>query len=257
MSDLVLEARDVRVAFGGIVACDRVDLGLARGEVVGLTGPNGSGKSTFLNAVSGLVPATGELTIAGERVALGHPRDVRRRGVVRAFQSPQNWGELSSLDNVALGCSDRRATGLAAAVLRRPTMRRHERDRWRLARRALERVGLAGLAATPAAGLTYGQKRLLELARAIAAEGTVLLLDEPAAGLNEAETRFLAELLTELRDEGLSLVVIDHKIDFLDRICDRITVLQLGRVIAAGSPEEIWREQSVVDAYLGVEEADS
>jgi ABC-type branched-subunit amino acid transport system ATPase component len=177
--------------------------------------------------------------------------------VVRTFQAPQNWLNLSVLENVALGSPDRAATGLLSALVRRRAVRRHERDRWAAAAAVLDRVGLTPLAGASASVLTYGQQRLLELARAMVAEPKVLLLDEPAAGLNAAETGVLAELLAGLGREGVSCVVVDHKIDFLDAICARIVVLQLGAVIAEGPPVEIWHQPGVIDAYLGRSEADA
>lgn len=251
MTAPTLEARDISVHFGGVVACDGISLAVEPGEIVGLTGPNGSGKSTFLNAVLGLVDATGELRIDGRSVVLGTPGSIRRWGVVRTFQAPQNWLNLSVLENVALGSPDRDATGLLAALTRRRTVHRHERARWDAAAAVLDRVGLTPLAEASASVLTYGQQRLLELARAMVAEPRVLLLDEPAAGLNATETGVLAELLTGLGREGVSCVVVDHKIDFLDAISARIVVLQLGAVIAEGPPVEIWHQPGVIDAYLG------
>ncbi len=251
-----LAATDIRVAFGGVVACDGVSLSVAAGEAVGLTGPNGSGKSTLLNAITGLVPATGTLRIGSRRLDLGRPRPVRAAGVARVFQAPQNYFALTALENVALGCADHRLTGLPGALLRRRSMAATERSRWRAAAEALGTVGLADSAATMASALTYGQQRLLELARAIVARPDVLMLDEPSAGLNGAETRHLAGLLGGLRDAGMALIVVDHKIDFLDSLCERIVVMQMGRVIAEGSPATIWREQSVIDAYLGAPQPD-
>ena len=251
----VLEARDISVSFGLLRACDGIGLSVPEGAVLGLTGPNGSGKSTFMNAVTGLVPATGSLEIQGQPAALGRPREVRERGVARAFQSPQNWAELSCLENVLLGSDDRQLIGLMGTVFRRASMRAREQVRWADAERALERVGLADLVLVPASQLTYGQQRMLELARAIVGRPSLLLLDEPSAGLNAVETGELGALLSELRQHGMAIVVIDHKIDFLDRICDRITVLQLGKVIAEGRPDEIWTHRDVIEAYLGSDDA--
>lgn len=249
MSALV--AADIRVAFGGVLACDGVSLRAESGQAVGLTGPNGSGKSTFLNALTGLVAASGSLRIHGAPMPLGRPRLVRRRGVARAFQAPQNVAALTALENVALGSTDRRACGLGAALIGRRTMLRVEEGRWAAAHAAIERVGLGAVAQSSAGSLTYGQQRLLELARAIVAEPAILMLDEPSAGLNAAETAHLATLLADLRDSGMALLVVDHKVDFLDTLCQRIVVMQLGTVIADGRPGSVWREQSVIDAYLG------
>jgi ABC-type branched-subunit amino acid transport system ATPase component len=246
-----LEARDVGVRFGGVVAVDGVSLAVHEGQIHGLIGPNGSGKTTFLNALTGVVPATGTLRVDGAAVHLARPRRSRAAGILRMFQAPQTFGELSVLENALLASPDTSITGLAGAWLARPLMWKRERGRWANAAAALERVGLAGCEDLPASALPYGQQRMLELARALAARPRVLLLDEPSAGLNDAETRALARLCTGLRDEGLALIVIDHKIDFIDTICSEVGVLELGRLIAHGSPAEVWRDQRVVDAYLG------
>ncbi|MGI8336502.1 ABC transporter ATP-binding protein [Actinomadura scrupuli] len=247
----MLKADDITVAFGGVRAVDGVSLEVAEGELLGLVGPNGSGKTTFLNAVCGIVPARGSLTVAGSAVRLGRPTAARRAGVARVFQAPQVYGELSCLDNVLLSTSDRRWRGLAGAWPVRPLMWRHERLRWAKAMAALETVGIAGQATEPAARLSYGGQRLLELARALAGDPVVLLLDEPSAGLNDGETAELAALLSEVRAAGNTLVIVDHKIDFLDALCDRLVVLELGQVIARGRPDEVWRDERVISAYLG------
>ncbi len=247
----ILEAQAISVSFGGVRACDAIDIAVHGDQVVGLTGPNGSGKSTLLNAIGGLVEATGTLAIDGRPVELGDLRAVRRCGVLRTFQAPQNLDELSCIENVMLSTTERSSSGLFAAVLGRSSMWARERRRIDEAQSALERVGLGGEARTLAGQLTYGHQRLLELARAIAGRPTLLMLDEPSAGLNAAETNELAALLESLHAEGMPMIVIDHKVDFLDRLSDRIVVLQLGRVIAEGVPEEIWNDPSVVDAYLG------
>jgi branched-chain amino acid transport system ATP-binding protein len=247
----MLRADEITVSFGGVRAVDRVSLELGD-ELLGLVGPNGSGKTTFLNAICGVVPANGRLTVDGGVVPLGRPRAAWRAGIARVFQAPQAFIELSCLENVLLTSSDTRHRGVTGAWLARPAMWRHERLRWERARAALERVGLGGVALAPAARLSYGQRRLLELARALAGDPRVLLLDEPSAGLNDAETAELAELLQAVRREGTALLLVDHKVDFLDLLCDRIVVLELGHVIAEGTPDTVWRNEQVINAYLGV-----
>lgn len=251
MAEPALSAVDIRVRFGGVRAVDGVSFELPADGVLGLIGPNGSGKSTLLNALTGQVRADGRARVHGEDLPLGRPGEVRRRGVLRAFQTAQTFGELTCLENVLLTAPDRSLSGLGGAWFRRRAMLARERERWHAATANLERVGLAGLADRPASMLTYGQHRLLELARCLAGEPSVLLLDEPSAGLNATETDTLAALLESVRDEGVAILLVDHKVDFVDRICDHLIVLELGRVIAEGPPEVVWADEAVIDAYLG------
>jgi ABC-type branched-subunit amino acid transport system ATPase component/ABC-type branched-subunit amino acid transport system permease subunit len=254
IGDPILTATGISVAFGGVRAVDNVTIALKRHEILGLIGPNGSGKSTFLNAVTGVVPAEGHLEVNGTAVKLGDPGSVRRAGVIRAYQTPQTYLELTCIENVLLSSPDRRYTGIVASTLLRPLMMRHERERWRRAAETLARVGLLDRAEDSAATLSYGQQRLLEIARSIAGEPDVVLLDEPSAGLNATETDILAGHLRSLRAQGVSLLVVDHKIDFISNVCDRVVVLELGRLVAEGDPRGIWDDERVVNAYLGVAE---
>jgi ABC-type branched-subunit amino acid transport system ATPase component/ABC-type branched-subunit amino acid transport system permease subunit len=248
----ILRAERIRVSFGGVRAVDDVSLDVRTGEILGLVGPNGSGKTTFLNALTGVVPASGYLDVADAPVPLGTPGRSRRAGVIRTYQAPQTYDHLSCIEDVLTSTDDRRYTGILASWFARAWMTRHERARWNVAIDALTRVGLEDAAEAPASRLTYGQRRLLELARAIAARPTVLLLDEPSAGLDVAETDALADHLRRLRDEGVSLLVIDHKLDFITGLCDRVAVLELGRLVAVGDAATVFEDQRVVDAYLGV-----
>lgn len=247
----MLDARDIVVHFGAVRAVDGVSLEVGENEIVGLIGPNGSGKTTLLNALCGVVPAKGHLEVDNRRVRLGAPRAAVRAGIGRVFQAPQTFAALSTLENVLLGSSDHRGRGLFGATLGRQAMWPHERRRWQEAQEALELVGLGDVAALPAALLTYGQARLVDIARALVGEPRILLLDEPSAGLNDAETADLVELLSRVHANGIPILVIEHKIDFLDRLCDKLVVLHLGRVIAAGPRDEVWRDEQVMNAYLG------
>jgi ABC-type branched-subunit amino acid transport system ATPase component len=177
-------------------------------------------------------------------------------GVLRTYQAPQTYDHLSCIEDVLVSTSDRRLTGVLAAIFLRPVMNRRERARWGIAMDALTRVGLGDMAELPAGRLTYGQRRLLELARAIAADPTVLLLDEPSAGLDNSETEQLSGYLKVLRQEGVSLLVIDHKLDFITGLCDRVAVLEQGQLVAVGDADKVFEDQRVVDAYLGVAEVD-
>jgi branched-chain amino acid transport system permease protein len=253
--EALIEASDITVSFGGVKAVDAVDVTLHRNEILGLIGPNGSGKSTFVNAITGVVHATGHLRIAGADVPLEDPTAVRAAGVLRTYQTPQTFLELTCIENVLLSTIDRRYTGIVSSTLLRPLMLRHEKQRWRRAAEALERVGLLERAEESAANLSYGQQRLLELARTIAGDPTIVLLDEPSAGLNASETEVLAGHLRRLRNDGITLLLIDHKIDFISSICDRVVVLELGKLVAEGDPIGIWDDERVVNAYLGVADA--
>ncbi|WP_207844533.1 ABC transporter ATP-binding protein [Williamsia soli] len=251
-AETVLTAADISVRFGGVRALNGVSFALQRGAIVGLVGPNGSGKTTLLNALGGVVPARGQISIVGKAMSTGRPGPMRRAGLARVYQAPQLSRELSCLDNVMLGDVDTQARGLVGAWLWRPAMWKSERRRLKNAQIALGRVGLDEASTRPTGDLTYGEQRMCELARAIVGAPGVLMLDEPSAGLNDAETISLAALLKELRSEGVTLMVVDHKIDFIDALCDRILVLESGRLIADGSPSQVWSDARVIDAYLGV-----
>jgi len=248
----VLRARGIGVEFGGVRAVDAVGVDVGRGEVVGVIGPRGSGKTTLLDALTGLVPAGGELTVGGVRVRLGSPERSRRAGLVRTFQAPRPVRALTCLENVLLATSDARHRGLLAAWLLRPLLARAEHERCLVARDALDRVGLGEWPDRGAGALTHGERRLLDIARGIAARPRVLMLDEPSAGLNLRETDALSLLLHSVAADGVALLVVDHRIDFVDALCDRVTVMETGRVVAEGPPPSVWRDRRVMDAYLGV-----
>ena len=248
----LLDCRGVTVRFGGVVAISDLSLSIeGPGEVVGLVGPNGSGKSTFLNAISGLVPAQGSVRVEGRAVPLGRPGAVARFGVFRTYQTPQVDPGATCLDNILVTSPDTGLRGLVGAWPLRPAMWRREKRRWQDGGDALTRVGLLERANLPAGSLSYGERRRLEIARALMARPRVLLMDEPAAGLNTAETHRLAELLAGASAEGVSLVVVEHKIAFIEQLCQRIVVLELGRQIASGPPKEVWLDPAVMNAYLG------
>jgi branched-chain amino acid transport system ATP-binding protein len=248
----VLKAVDISVHYGGVVAVDHISLDLFDNEILGIVGPNGSGKSTLLNAMSGLTPASGYLEIDEHRVTLGSPRRVRKTGLLRTFQTPQVFTELSCIENVMLSDSDAFGTGLLGSFALRPGLWKHERERIDRAYASLVKVGLGDFADRPSLGLAYGQNRHLEIARAINANPRYLAMDEPSAGLNQVETAELAKLIKSFSAAGITILIVDHKIDFLSSICNRMMVLQLGAVIAEGSPAEVFKNPAVVDAYLGV-----
>lgn len=254
----MLDAHEITVRFGGVVAVDGVSLTIQDHEVLGLIGPNGSGKSTFINALTGLVPASGRVAADGNPVRLGRPGAISGAGVLRTFQTPQVHDDLTCVENVLLGLPDRRLRGLGAAWLRRRAMLRAERGHWIDAFEALEFVHLGDAAQTKAGALSYGERRRLELARVYAGRPRTLMLDEPAAGLNQVETARLVALLRQwCAGGGPALLVVEHKIDFLEELCNRMVVLELGRVIASGEPAAVWADPKVVDAYLGTAVVDA
>jgi ABC-type branched-subunit amino acid transport system ATPase component len=246
-----LEAAGITVEYGGVRAVDTVDLVLRQGESIGVVGPNGSGKTSLLNALSGLTPCAGTMSVDGRPARLGNPVAVHRAGVARTFQTPQVYAELTCLDNVLLTTGPGAGTGFLGALLPAVIYRKAEATRREAALGALARFGLGPVADRRAEGLSYGQRRLLELARALAGEPRFLLLDEPSAGLNETETEHLARTLAPLRQEGIGIVVVDHKVGFLDALCDQLVFLRQGAVVTRGRPSEVWSDEAVVDAYLG------
>ena len=246
----MLEATDITVRFGGVVAVNRVSVTVGDDEIVGLVGPNGSGKTTFLNDAHGVGRG---IRIGARRRsarAAGKPGASSRRGVLRTFQTPQVHDGLTCLENVLVGLPERSMRTLPAAWLRRLAMKRAERARWQRAFEALEFVALGRRSDVVAGALSYGERRRLELARVYAGQPKVLLLDEPAAGLNHQETRELVDLLTAWRaDAGPALLLVEHKIDFLESLCHRMIVLEMGQQIAAGEPAVVWADPRVMDAY--------
>ena len=238
--------------YAGLVAVDGVTMAVAPGTIHAVIGPNGAGKTTLFNMVSGLVtPSAGTLALDGTDITAA-PTHVRAaRGIGRTFQNIRIFGAMTVLENALTGLHARPVPGVVATLLRRPAFRAYERVAVAQARAALAQAGLQDRADLPASALSYGDQRRLEIARAIVARPRLLLLDEPAAGLNPAETAALAILVRAIRDAGTTVLLVEHDMGFVMDISDRVTVLNFGRLIYEGPPAAVRAEPVVIEAYLG------
>jgi ABC-type branched-subunit amino acid transport system ATPase component len=253
----VLGVEDLSISFGGLAALSELSFEVRDREIFALIGPNGAGKSTVFNVITGLYrPFSGRITLgaADDLLALA-PHEIARRGVARTFQNTEVFRQLSALDNVLIGRHAHLRTGVIRGALGLASVRREETRARQTARALLARLGLESAAATEAGSLPLGAQKRLEIARALAAEPRLLLLDEPAGGLNPTETQTLMTVIRRLRDEsGLTIVVVEHDMELVMGISDRVAVLDHGRKIAEGAPREIVNDAAVVEAYLGSEE---
>jgi branched-chain amino acid transport system ATP-binding protein len=248
----MLELSGITKTFGGLTALENVSLTIRKGEITGIIGPNGAGKTTLFNIVTGIyVQTSGEVHLEKRNISRLVPERLAQLGLMRTFQNVELFGEMTVLENVMVGLHTKSRSGFLSCALKLPGQIREERNLIQKGLQWLDFVGMADVAHIRAASLPFGKGRLLEIARALAVEPRLILLDEPAAGLNSRETIELAGLIRRIRDAGITVALVEHDMDLVMDVCDSLIVLNLGRKLAEGTPREVQENPEVITAYLG------
>ena len=248
----MLRLEGITKVFGGLIALEEVSFSVEDGTITGIIGPNGAGKTTLFNIVSGIYPQnSGNVYLGGKNISRFAPEKLARLGLVRTFQNVELFGQMTVLENVMVGLHTKSKSGILSCAFKLPGHIREEKYIRERGLQWLEFTGMVELAEVKAGNLPFGKGRLLEIARALALEPRMILMDEPAAGLNSRETIGLAALIRRIRESGVTVVLVEHDMDLVMDVCDAVVVLNLGRKLAEGTPREIQENTAVITAYLG------